>query len=224
MTQTLIMFDFDLTLSSIHVFKSLAGWYKNGPIQAPYALSEIGQTIRSIELDKHFEDGFAQFALGGHRRIRALRKLFERLRAEHCELLVCSKGLVGPIRKILHDADLLQFMAAIYANVKTDYGSNDFDDSCLQRDIPHNVDSFLASTEGNQGGSYARYGGKEKLMALLLRERGLSQKNGILVEDDEVEIEKARKICRTQFIGGENGMTNEHMDELVHMVSSQKER
>eukprot|EP00397_Hematodinium_sp_SG-2012_P056553 GEMP01069901.1.p1 GENE.GEMP01069901.1~~GEMP01069901.1.p1 ORF type:complete len:347 (+),score=70.34 GEMP01069901.1:41-1081(+) len=208
----LIMFDFDLTISTLHMFKALAGWEPKGPIRPPFAISEVGQTVKAFQLDKTCKGGFASYSLGGPDRIRHLSAFFSDLRKENCELVVCSKGLVGPIRKVLHDANLLQYFTCVYAFTKTDYGTLEFDDVHVNNP-PEEVKQFIG------GGEYSQFGGKEKLMVHLLEKRGLPKEAGVLVEDDINEIEKASSSCRTLFVDSSQGMMPAHMHKLVHMVT-----
>jgi len=119
----LIIFDFDQTLSVIHVFKTLAGWNAdNGGgqlhVPAPFAASELGQITRVIELDCSEEfrshGGFATMAFGGDRRVQAVRKLLAELKERGVAVIICTKGLIGTVRKLLSDLSILDFFDDIF--------------------------------------------------------------------------------------------------------------
>lgn len=84
----LVVFDFDQTLSVVHVFKSLAGWgdkekgEKILPVPRPYASTERGQVRRIHELDVAASrlGNFASAAFGGPVRVEQLRQFLQRLK------------------------------------------------------------------------------------------------------------------------------------------------
>jgi len=216
----LIIFDFDQTLSTIHVFKFLAGWMI-GPSSPPDAMSfattsELGQLTRVVELDKEYPEGFGVYAMGGPERIKKLDELLTDLHKLQVELIVCSKGLIAPIRKILHDTNLLRHFTSIYAHSGDDYGP-----STLEYDRKVKNEPRLLKEQAEEfmvDGAYAHLGGKEYLMKQLLKERRLPKEAGILVEDDKLEIEKCTKFSRTFFVDPPNGMSSAHMAQLRAMV------
>jgi hypothetical protein len=156
----LIVFDFDQTLSVIHVFKTLAGWSKDVHLQVPkpHATTERGQVLRISELSriepyKRQVGGFATVALGGEARVELLREMLERLQAREVNLVICTKGLAGAVRKCLADVDLLSFFSEVYGNVGNNYGETPYDQE-LARIKPSSLEqqfmSPASAAPGNQ--------------------------------------------------------------------------
>lgn len=211
----LIIFDFDLTISTIHVFKFLAGWM-SPPGCPTAATSELGQLTRVVELDNEYPEGFALYAMGGPERVAKLDRFFTELHEHRAELIVCSKGLIGPIRKILHDTKLLRHFTSVYAHSGEIYGaSTEYDTKVKQTPTlsKEQIGEFMVE------GAYAHLGGKEYLMNHLLRERKLPKEAGILVEDDRLEIDKCMKYSRTFLIDPPRGMNSTHMADLLAMAT-----
>lgn len=225
----LFVFDFDQTLSVFHVFKTLAGWQggagggKGGGdgrfyVPPPHATSEEGQIRRIVELsDSTFQQlgGFACAAFGGEPRVNEVRRLLEGLRAQSTELVVCTKGLVGPVRKCLYDLDLLQYFAEVYGNVCANYGMTAFDRQTAEAGL---VSAELMRFVGSA--DQANWHTKDKLIAKLMKRRGLRKDQCVLIEDDPEEIRRADPVCRTLFVHGAAGITGDHIEALLSMASS----
>eukprot|EP00929_Paragymnodinium_shiwhaense_P042659 TRINITY_DN22041_c0_g2_i1.p1 TRINITY_DN22041_c0_g2~~TRINITY_DN22041_c0_g2_i1.p1 ORF type:complete len:765 (+),score=152.82 TRINITY_DN22041_c0_g2_i1:121-2415(+) len=214
----LIVFDFDQTLAVCHVFKTLAGLDKSSELASrlpagPYALSEAGQLRLVEELDRsHFKavGGFATLALGGHGRVNQIRAQLGLLRALRVNLLICTKGLVGVVRKILQDLRLLQYFEAVHGNIGAEYGQSDsiYDAS----NKPPDNHALLGEL------SQAQWGTKPLLISKLLETRMLNKDEVVLVEDDPEEIKGAKDTCRTIFVSEAKGMHLSHFEELQSMV------
>jgi len=224
----LFVFDFDQTLTVFHVFKALAGWMDHDAasggssgsrfrVPAPYATSEIGQVHRIEELDaSDFQGagGFARAAFGGEERVEEVRGLLHGLRESNAELFVCTKGLVGPVRKCLGDLDLLKHFGEIYGNVGSlTYGMTAYDKKAAEAG-PSAVARELLGSEAQ-----SNWGTKSKLVTRLMRERDLRRSQCCLVEDDASEIRRAEPICRTLYVQGEAGVTPKHVAKLLSMAS-----
>ncbi|CAJ1423691.1 unnamed protein product [Effrenium voratum] len=117
----LVVFDFDQTLSAVHVYNSLAGGTEAG-LPGPAACSELGQLSRVLELSHHpqlqQQGGFAAACFGGLARVGRLAAMLEslsgaaeQLRDAGVECMICSRGLVGPLQKLLDQLGLLQFFS-----------------------------------------------------------------------------------------------------------------
>lgn len=166
-----------------------------------------------MELDKKYREGFGAYAMGGSARVKKLNELFINLREKRVELMVCSKGLAGPIRKILHDTNLLHHFSSVYSNTGTQYGETEFDKKVKHSSrLPlEEIRKFIV------GGS--EYKSKQDLMRRLLVERRLPKEAGILVEDDAEQIRKCQRVSRTFFVEPPRGLSSSHMTQLLAMIN-----
>lgn len=216
----LIVFDFDQTLSCIHVFKTLAGWSKEGGpclVPKPHATTERGQVRRIFELSqiepfRSEHGGFATVAFGGEARVQQLREMLERMQARDVDLVICTKGLVGTVRKCLQDIGLLGFFSEVYGNIGDNYGVTPYDQD-VARAKPSSKELAYVSTPDK-----AAWKSKDKLILLLANRAGLSRDQAVLVEDDPEEIRRANLVCRTMFVKEAAGMTPRHCAALLQLV------
>lgn len=88
----IIVFDFDQTISTSHLFKCLAGWERTKLFPGPHAASEPGQVRLLLDSAGQFGDGFYHTCLGGEQRVKFLDETFTQLKKNGCDLYVCSKG------------------------------------------------------------------------------------------------------------------------------------
>lgn len=206
----LVVFDFDQTLTTFHVFKALAGW-SSGLVPAPHATTEEGQLCRIEELNRNEfskSGGFARAAFGGASRVEEVRSMLNSLRTEGAELIVCTKGLVGAVKKCLQDLELLQYFSEVYGRVGSEYGALDYD---RQRAAGSHAEHGALLGRVDQ----ASWGTKDKLISALMRERNLQFEECALVEDDPDEIQRARPFCRTLFVEAARGLTPQHNATLL---------
>ena len=91
-TRKIIVFDFDQTISTQHLFKCLAGWERTNLFPGPYAASEPGQVRILLESAAKNGEGFYEECLGGKSRVKFLDETFTQLAKNGCDLYVCSKG------------------------------------------------------------------------------------------------------------------------------------
>lgn len=217
----LVVFDFDQTLSVFHVFKSLAGWSSDalpgGLRVKPFATTELGQVARILELNETEEfravGGFSQHSFGGANRVDNIRKLLEDVRGSGAVVVVCTKGLVGAVRKILSDLDLMEHFAQVYGNIGAGYGETPYDRLVADGNpAGDQAKQFLGSQET------AGWGQKASLIAKLQAHWGLTSEQAVLVEDDPEEIRRAKPVCRTLFVPEAAGITEEHYSSLRDMV------
>lgn len=226
----LVVFDFDQTLSVCHVFKSLAGWDSSDPlvasfvgggkmpfhVPAPYARTEVGQIKRIEELsaDEFAEEGgFARAAFGGMERVQEVNNLLQGLHAGGAELIVCTKGLVGAVRKCLLDLDLLRHFSEVYGNVGDSYGMTAYDRQLAEGPPPDSAERFLGKPH------QANWGTKDQLISELMKKRGLKHNQCALVEDDPEEIRRAGSVCRTVLVREASGVTEKEIQILLQMVA-----
>lgn len=210
----LFVFDFDQTVSVIHVFKCLAGWERQQmAIPPPYALTELGQTMKVFELNKDtkkFPNGFAVAALGGELRVRALRQLFLGLQKAGAEIIIATRGLVGVCSKCLDDCNLLDCVNMVYGRIGDDYGHTAFDQQAAQlqsqAELHYIGEEYQADWET-----------KDVLVSDLMQERGLSWEQCVIVEDDYEEIRYCSVVCRTLYVEKARGMEERHLYELANV-------
>ncbi|CAK0816096.1 unnamed protein product, partial [Prorocentrum cordatum] len=134
-------------------------------VPAPHASSEEGQLCRIDELNRNeFQKagGFACAAFGGASRVDEVGKMLRTLREREAELIICTKGLVGPVKKCLLDLDLLQHFSEVYGNIGSNYGLLAYDREASTAQTP-----ALAELLGRP--DQASWGTKDRLISLLMR-------------------------------------------------------
>jgi phosphoglycolate phosphatase-like HAD superfamily hydrolase len=221
----LVVFDFDQTLTVFHVFKHLAGWgntsvHVNGEdvvIPPPFATGEEGQVRRIEALDRcdafQKSGGFASLAFGGAARVAEVRQSLEMLRDHGVKLAVCTKGLVGTVRKCLSDLDILSLFAEVYGNVGFNYGKTPYDNEVATMPANPEIQQLLGSQ------AQSNWSSKSQLITVLKKRDGLRKEQVALVEDDPEEIMRASKVCQTVFVREAAGMTADHFEQLRVMNS-----
>lgn len=216
-----VFFDFDQTISRIHVFKQLAGWEPG--VAPPHALSERGQICRidalttvgpwvyDVPAQRVVEASsgatWASAALGGPGRVQQLRRLFAALRASGVKMTIITRGYVGAVQRVLAEDDLLVYFDAVHGSLGNFYGENLFD---RQHSQPTSFDGAASS---------ALAGSKAQLIASLLWQEGLSEPEAMLVEDDSDELESVNGICRGLFVVARSGITEFDMDRIRDMLT-----
>jgi len=150
----LIVFDFDKTLSSGHVFYKLSGLPKEsgGPkTPGPYSLTEHGQVRKVAALGSKWEVEM----FGGPQRVATLRSLLQTLSSRPgIVLVILSYGYVAPIRKCLHDLGMLAFFSDVCGKLDEDYVSDCgpplFYDQEFSRDkLTSDLQGFYGSEESH---------------------------------------------------------------------------
>lgn len=226
----MVVFDFDQTLSAVHVFKSLAGWKderssqpqksalgsgrRKFQVPAPYACSELGQIRRIDELDRDefSHESFAVAAFGGEARVQEVREHLQLLHDGGIQLVICSKGMIGPIRKCLTQLGMLHFFSQIYGNIGKSYGSTPYDKETLQEEPTPEEKVFLGSPD------MAGWRAKDKVISKLMTKMGLVSEQVVLVEDDPSEIRRASSMCLTLHVREASGVTSEHWDTILKIT------
>lgn len=214
----MVVFDFDQTLSVVHVFKSLAGWGEKAAqgerlmqVPRPYASTELGQVRRIGELDAADSrpGNFATSAFGGHVRVEQVRQFLRSLKEKDVELVICTKGLIGAVNKCLGDLGLRDFFADVYGNIGSDaYGASSYDRQMAETKASDEEARMLGPS------SKAGWGAKHTLIAQMMRQRGLKKEQVVLVEDDPSEIRRAGPVCRTLWVRQREGMQAADFVEL----------
>lgn len=216
-----VFFDFDQTISRCHVFMQLAGFgdEQNQFVPPPFATSERGQICKIGELNSShswlYEEAKNRIlvadpgerwtcaALGGDKRVKALRSLFNDLQAKGALMTIITKGCVGAVRRILFEEGLLDFFAEVYGNIGSiPYGATDYDKTQVAES------TFEGSADS------AGWQTKASLVQILMARGKLKKPEAVLVEDDIAEIASVRGICRQVYVEKRRGMTAAEMDRI----------
>ena len=201
-----VYFDFDQTLSKIHVFKQLAGLEPG--VDAPHALSERGQIHRLKMLNAKVQyiyqssygmvvpcaagaegSSWTACALGGPERVGQLGSFFANLKASGVRLSIITKGYVAACRYLLEQEGLLQHFEQIFGMLGQFYGESDFD----------RANPEPSSLEGSS--DYELRESKASLIRSLMSRESLAVEEACLVEDDAQECASVQGICRSILAG-----------------------
>mmetsp|Transcript_120197 Transcript_120197/g.220001 ORF Transcript_120197/g.220001 Transcript_120197/m.220001 type:complete len:323 (+) Transcript_120197:76-1044(+) len=215
-----VFFDFDQTISRIHVFKQLAGWEPG--VEAPCAQSERGQISRVRELNAegnwsydegagevvHVQEGdsWSCCALGGPARVQEFRKLCDQLQNAGVRLTIITKGYVGVVQYILAEEGLRDFFEAVYGLLGNAYGETEYD--AQHRDPSPYEGSQATRLQSN----------KAYLINALMEQEQIEESEAVLVEDDVAEVQSVRGLCRGVFVAARQGVGEAEMRELREMA------
>eukprot|EP00747_Dinoflagellata_sp_TGD_P081491 gnl/TRDRNA2_/TRDRNA2_161325_c0_seq1.p1 gnl/TRDRNA2_/TRDRNA2_161325_c0~~gnl/TRDRNA2_/TRDRNA2_161325_c0_seq1.p1 ORF type:complete len:204 (-),score=44.40 gnl/TRDRNA2_/TRDRNA2_161325_c0_seq1:78-689(-) len=180
----------------------------------PYALTERGQVRRICELNEaeFKEHGFACAAFGGKDRVEELREFLRCLKEHGAQLFICTKGLVGAVRKCLDDLSLLDFFTDVYGNAGDVYGGTPYDQERVADLLTPEMRKFIGASKKPHWTS------KAELIDELMSEKGFTWWQAVLVEDDPLEIKKAAQVCRTLSVTEAAGITPEQCAHLLSMT------
>lgn len=215
-----VYFDFDQTISVIHVFKQVAGWEPGVP--PPAAYSERGQIYRISDLNNSGKWGYngatgkvedhaegaswTSSALGGLDRVQKLRDMFTEFRNAGIKMTIITKGNVGAVQLLLTKEGLLDFFETVFGLIGDSYGESEFD-------VGHALSPFEGTEENRLNTS------KAELIYNLMAQQELNKvEDAILVEDDIAEIQSVDGICKSLYVRERRGMTDVEMDNLRTMV------
>jgi len=205
-------FDFDLTLSTIHVFNSLSSGASSVP--PPYAKTERGQLARIAELDQtpqyRGQGGFAMVIFGGPGRVQQLQQMLSQARASGVQCFVCTKGLVGPVRKCLDQVGLLQFFSKVYGNIGDTYGATDYDRSATV--LPADA-RFMGTPDS------ALVGSKQQLIGNYMRQYGLQPSECVFLDDTPDEVKSLQGVCATIQVNPQ-GLSQKEFTEFGRMAAA----
>lgn len=220
----LAVFDFDLTLSTIHLFHCLAGTAPVALGCAPYAKGERGQLARVIELEASGhakqQGGFAHAVFGGPERVSQLRILLAELHAGGVECIICTRGLLGPVRKCLEVAGLLVYFSAVWGNIGDINGKTDYDQSVHLSQLGADA-RFLGTAEMSLEG-FGR--SKQKVVARCLQERGLAPSDAVFIDDTPQEIKQVSGTCATLLVEPPSGMGQREIDLIRGLLVAPQRR
>ena len=221
-----VYFDFDQTISRIHVFKQLAGWEPG--VAPPHSQSERGQIHRLKMLNDAGQyvysassghvvacppgapggGSWTSGALGGLQRVEELRSFFSGLKASGAKVSIITKGNVGACRYLMEHEGLLHFFENVFGMVGQFYGESEYDKA-------NQEPSPLEGTAENE-----LRDSKADLIRSLMAKEGLAESEGVLVEDDPAEIASVAEVCRSVFVSDRKGMTARELDELRKLVGA----
>lgn len=134
--------------------------------------------------------------------------MLEALKSQGSEIVICTKGLVGPVRLALDRLEMLPFFSQIYGHIGETYGAMPFDKEVAQEQKPE-----LQAMLGERW--QAQWSSKDQLASNLMRQRGLTADQVILVEDDPQEVRKAKAVCRTLLVKEARGLTPSQLEQLI---------
>lgn len=204
MVLRLAVFDFDLTLSVEHVYQRLA----------TTARSESGQLALINELNEgpHFRahGGFAQAMMGGSGRVSQLSNLLGQLHSSGAECIVCTKGLVGPVRKILDEVGLLRYFSDVYGNTAEAYGKAAYDATAN----PGADARYLAGPQNQLTGS------KQQFLRNYMNQRGLGYDDVVFIDDTLEEVTSMQQTCKAIHVLT-NGMGPQTFAEITRLAAAQ---
>lgn len=192
----LAVFDYDLTLTTHHMFYALSGGESALHVPPPHARTERGQLARLLELDRQpgyqSQGGFAQIVFGTPDRVNMLRQVLEELRGQGVACVICSKSLVAPLQMCLDRVGLRAYFSAVFANVGEVYGATDYDQIFANAPQRLGQDARYLGNPSNAG-----WGSKRELVQRLMAERHLGYGDAVFVDDTEAEVRTVESLCTT---------------------------
>lgn len=213
----LVVFDFDLTLSTFNILEANAGWGEYAKVSPPpFAITELGQMRRMEILSRtklRGAGGFALMHFGGHARTEKLRHLFEVLKGRSVDLVICTEGFVGAVKKCLADLGLLHFFTDVYGNVGKPFGETEYDKDLASKEPSLDEQTLLGSP------SHTAWKPKAGLVRDLKAKRGLTRAEVVLVDDDPSEVHHSKDLCHVLWVQDREGMTVEDMEALQDISS-----
>lgn len=208
-----VFFDFDRTLTVVHVFKSLAGWADSQvctlpalcTMVRPHALTERGQMHRLCSLGP----AWIEQAFGGTSRLALLRSLLASLTDAGCRVVLVTRGYVGVARKCLRDSELFDFFEQVHGNVGAAYGEGtQFDSDIASKPLPEDEERLL-------GSEYAEWDAKWQIIFRYMAEAKVPGSSVVLVDDDEDEIGSVGHAVSTVHVRGNAGIATEDVAALL---------
>jgi len=203
----LAVFDFDCTLSVFHVFNSLIG--ETSRIPPPYASTEVGQMKRVNELDQG--GAFTLQVFGGEQRVRLLTDVLQELHRNGVTCVVCTKGLIGPVRKLLANSGLLRHFKDVYGRIGETYGVTPYDQSVSMSWM--DLDRMYLGAQKN-----ADWTSKSEVVQTLLASHRAQPQEAVIIDDDVKEITSCRGVCQTVHVSGGQGLGLSEWRQLQSLV------
>lgn len=223
----IVFFDFDFTLTVVHVFKSLAGWVdaqvcmlamRGMVVSEPHALTERGQLRRLSELGP----AWIEQAFGGFSRVTAIRKLLDGLINSGCQIVLVTRGYVGVARKCLQEVDLLGKFDALYGNIGVAYGTRTAYDIETEQNVTglsEEVDRLWSLLGKWKEGDWDS---KTEIVHRYQHQYMLTREQVLFVDDDSQELAPLRHSALTVHAKG-NGMGERDMMDILDLLGLQQE-
>lgn len=207
----LIVFDFDQTISTFHVYSRLA---KRSSVDERSATSEIGQLRLIDELDaanNNSAGSFAREAIGGENRLRALLRFFTLMRDRGVCMVVCTYGIAAAVNKVLSQLGLLEFFSEVYGRgpggpVK--YQAKAYDKALEGQTPTASEAAFFAKPE------HYKWQEKKHVITTLRERKRLNCSEVIFADDDPEMLRNAMGSCWTIWIKDHSGLCKDHLDEM----------
>jgi len=222
-SSSIVFFDFDLTLTVVHVFKSLAGWVdaqvcmlamRGIVVSEPHALTERGQLRRLAELGP----AWIEQAFGGFSRVAAIRRLLDGLLSSGCRIILVTRGYVGVARKCLAEVGLLDCFEALYGNIGVAYGARtayDQETEASGSGASEEVDRLWSLLGRWREGEWDS---KTEIVHRYKHMHNLSGEQVLFVDDDVQELTPLRHSALTVHAKGRSGMAACDMLEVAHLL------
>lgn len=241
----LILFDFDQTLTVVHVWKLLAGCEPEGQngveVSPPYSRTQLGQMARlnrfiTPENPRGLHD-FALLVFGGTRRVEAMQQILSGLHERSIEIRICTRGFVGAVKMLLQAVDLLKYFPTVHGVVDVPYDDYlPYDIEIMDRSLSNRLAvvanclgcSCVSSRPVRKGfienemlalrgrTRDGQWGLKRTLVNELLSERQWPRDAILLVDDDPMELDGAQ--CSTLLVSERSGLTREQWLQIGEMV------
>lgn len=219
MHRRLACFDFDQTISVIHVFACLT----TGKL-SPKAVTERGHVKALLQLDASGWDiiespsgpvlragtsTFSVAALGGPNRVALLAELLQDLEDGGVDVVVITKGYVGAVRTCLETANLLRHFRHVYGSVETRFAP--------WEDTPFDQDAPPSAHEGSEADTFES---KAALVMQLAQERGLTPDEVLFVDDDRKVVRSVEEsgAAVTICVGERQGLTSAEMERVREWI------
>jgi len=214
----LLAFDFDRTMSAVHIFKRLAGWqvdeelkeeHGRAIVAEPFAMSERGQLRRLSELG---EDWIVE-AMGGRARIAELRRYLEYLAGQPgVHLIIVTRGFVGPVQLCLLQVGLLPLFEHVYGNSGDSYGTGTaYDQESHNLELTRKLKALLDYKVDPP------WGDKNEILERHARRLNIRRSRAFLVDDDEGEVSMCKSFGPAHHVKA-SGLTVHDMQALLQAV------
>ena len=111
-------------------------------------------------------------SLGGKARVNALKRFFRDLYDMDARLVVCTKGYVDTVRKIMQDVDIERYFARFYGRSDVEYQRGAVD----------------PTGEPDDDRKRTNWTSKGQVLKELVREYNLAKEEAVLIDDDIREL------------------------------------
>jgi len=191
------VFDFDQTISIVHMFHILFG---QGCPSEPLQVAAIQDPSKVSTTDDPV--AFCEALLGGSARVERLRHVLETLHKSNVELMICTFGHCDAVRELFVTLKMDHLFTRIFGNgvfkKNTDKNVNGEREFCKKYPLPPTS--------------------KMGVMAALRQELELSYDQTLFIDDDKNNILMCQGVCRTMYIPKREGLTEEMLQALEDLA------